>query len=448
VIERAKGLRAAVDQGIKLEVAALAYGLGMSAAKNALRLLELPTEVQAAVRLPADAPGHVPTATALAAIPLLAVPGVHEELVAAVKRRDWWLRDAEQARAVMEDQLLPKHAVPIEPRKPDSLDYREVVVADPKRLKAEDCEALGVVKVRTANKPKLYATNLAEVARRKAAAEEQADASAKAERKAAVAEGKPANPDAERMQDETLQRNTEELALLWLRLLIAEALHPGDPRTLRVIWWLHSCRNRYGQEVPLTKLLDGALAIRGRRVKRKGYQDASGWELAAAAIAADDWVTDHEHTETLVAQLSLWPVYRVGPESAAYDETAHYSAEIAAPATMPDNYCQLLREEILAAAAWLAKAAGPTVHGELWATTLADGWRAASERPTSPHRKLLERWLGCHNGRQLDRLSKELKIEIDPDAKVADRRAEIVSRHGERRLPLPNSLAKCAKCAK
>jgi ParB/RepB/Spo0J family partition protein len=432
-IARARGIAAAQAQGLTLEDAGLAHGLGVSATKNALRLLELPASVQAAVTA-----GKLDQAVAIAAVPLLPVPGVAKELERAAKKGEWWLRRADDARHVLEGRLLQNRAVEITTRKPQPWESDEVLVADPKKLTAADREALGVIELRTGNKPRLLATNLAEVQRRKEAAAEQVEQALQEERRKAKAAGKPANPEAEKQQDESLLSKTKELYYLWLRLLIAEALTPGDPRTLRVIWWLAEARGNYGNPLLIGGFLDGVLAIRGRRESGKRHGGAwQAWSRTAAMIGGDDWITDHEMSETLLAQLILWPVFRGSEE---YVETAQYSEELAPPNTIPDSWPELRNDDVASASAWLAKIAGPSGKDEGLPTEIGDGWRAAAER--APHSKLLERWLSYHNGRQLERLARELKVDLDPAAKVSDKRAEIVSRHTERRLPLPKVFAK------
>jgi ParB/RepB/Spo0J family partition protein len=458
-IQRAKAVRDAIAAGATEDEAGLAAGIPKGS-KNALRLLELPEAVQDLV-----ATGRLSQRIALAAVPYVTIAGIMAGLFKAVKAKDWWVRGENNYQHGLE-QLVHQHTRPVDAARKYKAGYqaggdqtcafaKELVGAD-RQLTAEAREALHVVEVRLANKPTLLATNVKAWDQRQAKAREESKKVQETQRRKksakAKAAGKAANPAAEAQQDRTLEDHTERHALLWLRLLIAERLVPGDARTRRVAAWVRdTAREGYGNVCPAVDWNVSAAHLLGHPSGECRWEEPQidEWERSGQLYGGDDPQQAGDVSECLRAQLQLFPAWRPwsGLQVPPYDKDCVAGDVLAPPEKIPERYPTLDDDELRQAAEWLASVPGFRVVETVWPTRIKDGW-AAARQVGSYHRELLAQWLaGFKTRRQLQGLVSELGLTDQVPASVtltATRDAILEAHTGPKGLPLPKALAATA----
>jgi ParB family chromosome partitioning protein len=429
-IQRAKAIRDAIEAGASEQQAAAAAGVPKGA-KNALRLLQLPEDLQRFV-----AAGNLPQKIALACVPYRDLQAVMTELVKKIKQGCWWLKSAnwqaELERLVREHTRRPASSQP----KRKSWEHPTPALPDKVLTPALRAE-LGEVVVKIDNKPTPVFTNTKRYDELLAEAEQAAAARKKTKAKA---EGKPSNPDAERQQDETLDRKAGEWRHAFLRLGIAKALVSGDVRTVLVHDWLRcECASegfRYSRHDYLLKL-DSAIAdYLGRPLRRERHHISMvrTWDLTHCLLRYDaDPLTDRDVSDWWRAKWLLWPQL----DEATTSREAREMLEPAGQIMDLERLVPLNRLDVESVAKWLAETKGHC-RGETWPTTFAHGWTRAVD--PGPERQMLEELIGYCNKRQLVMLAADMGVQDLPGKTLGDmqqRLADCHSRPTGQRLKIP-----------
>ena len=401
-VQRAQSMRDAMATGLSLADAAKAHGLGESAAKNALRLLDLPAKVRAAV-----SDGRLAERTARYLVPYTQVPGV----MAAVEKglggnSLWWMQPGiseEQVKSRVR-RLVADLTRPVDGK--TKHDYGWQMGKHPcyfrKSMDDELRRELAVVEIRVDNKPIEVATNVkrfdelnqVEIDKRK---------KAKAAKEQAETNGKSGSLDAEvadyrrRQQDDRLLHRVSDWRQRLLRQAIAKAMQPACRYSEKIACWalLHA-REANGYSLSFTPWLQ---AIRGQLGIVDATEDAAWWDDwrktqwekidALTAEEGEDPVWATERLRCELARALIWPV-ATGPIA----EDVRDDGLLAPPGELPNKMPLLEAPEIEQVAEYLSRAQG---LGKQRLFGLA--WEQA--RQAGPERQLFLEVLGYPNRRQL-----------------------------------------------
>lgn len=456
-IQRALALRDAMARGVPEDQAAASVG-APKGAKNLLRLLDLPDSLQELV-----AAGRLSQKIALACVPYVKIPAVMAAVAKAVKANEWWVNHEDRYQYELQ-RILNQHTRPVDTKTkhdpgyqrggPQTCAFAQDLLGADEKLTPEARASLNVVEIRVANKPTLLATNTkawdARQQEARAAQKKHDEAKRRQAATTAAAAGQPANPDAEAAQDHSLVQKTERLALLWLRLLMAEALIPGDDRTRTVHRWLTNAAADMGSGITALEDWDIATAtLLGTpitRVDQYARYATRNWDLVRLLIGDDDRHAAADQAECLRARLLLFPAWRNWGSltSPPWDEDQAAASVLVQPYLLPEHYLNLPDDEIRTAAHWLGTAPALTVAADCWPTDINDAWRRARNE-TGYHRSMLRAWLDVHNKRQLQRQAAEWKITGSVfGEKLSEKLQTVLDMHTTTGLPIPKSLLAAA----
>lgn len=410
-IERARSIRELIGRHGLLPVdAGRCHGLGESAAKNAMRLLELPESIQDHV-----AAGRLPERSARYLVPYAGVPGIMAQAEREIRdQHSWWTRANEsEAQVKFGVQRLVRENVRPLSGKHDygyQLGYehaRYFELTDSLRKK------LNVVTIRIDNKPVEVATNVklwdkcqVPLIKAKLAEKNRGQGGGKATTKGkGGAAGKDSTPKLtpaqqrakEKDQDEQLRDRINrpyglrELAWRWAMVLHIKPGHEATEELYDLL--IDTARDGEGTgylDVPAwryeaERLLRARVQPGKTPAAKRGYSSRESYAeyfLATAAMCVDR-TTERQWLHATRAALILWPQQR-GIDS----------ERLGPPDELPTRWPAVVPAVI----EWYAATMGVSAH---------DTWDDAA-LPTGPARQWLSAFLRAHNRRQLERLAKEM----------------------------------------
>lgn len=426
-IQRLREIQAAVERGgCTLAEAAVSRGIKPKQAEGDLRMLRLPEDLVKAI-----AEGRLAVSVARVMLPYREIPAVMRRFSEAVKNKEPWLRrdrDGDQELRSQVKRLVQEVTRPL-----DGTTYYggyqtgEVKCEFAKAVSEERKAAVKAVEVRAGNKPVLLATDVKAWERiNQEAREERQKQQAKVREKAAKqarSEGKAANPQAEWMQDESLDRKVKEWRLQFLRLAIAKHLVPGDYRTRKVAAWVRAASRGDYQSLDEEMWLSAVGELRGVPTRQIEDWRASAWDKVQAVVPdAEDPISADEAVLCLLTQLILWPVapHEVGEETCAAELLAQ-------PDELPQRLPGLPDEDVERVAEYLAGRTISEIYRP-WPTRMADGWSRARGR--GPELAMLVKLIEMPNRRQLAKWAKDFGLhDVDVSGKLDSVRAELIAAH-------------------
>lgn len=444
-IQRALAIQHGVDMGMSIAQASLANGVSESVGKHAVRLLKLSSKLQQGVR-----DGVLPERDARRLVSYAKLPAcakAFEKRLAECRRykEPFFSRHAGQAKYQLERLTQPAMRFVDGKRENDygwqkgkHRCYFAKAVRDDEALRKK----LGVVELRIDNKPVQVATNVKlfdklhdqELAKRKAAERERSQKKAAKNR----AQGKAANPQVEKQQDDALARHAKKWRHRFLRLSIASHMLVGDSRAEKVALWVlvEACEDAgLGRRLNLDDWIR-ALGEEAGLSERQLYDHREGnWRVIDLLIRDEnDPVTDGEMVRCHLARRVLWP-----QSPSQLDEKSAASDVLTDPQALPERFPELCHADVEKIAAWLA-----TDHecAEKLPTTFAAAWDRA--RRPGPERQMVEQLLEFCNKRQLRAIAEELGVwtHVEHDKRLADQRARLLGLHNDRtKLQIPALVA-------
>lgn len=311
-IQRAMAIRDAILHGVPEERAGKMYGLASeSGRKNALRLLDLPAKVKAAV-----SDGRLAERNARYLVPYTQVAGVmkavEQSLSAKGNGQLWWLeggRDEEQVKHGVR-RLVESLTRPVDGKTKHDYGWQEGQHPCYFRKSIDETlrKELGVIEIRVDNRPLEVATNVErfdELNREQMAKRKETQ---KAKQMAGNPDAAGASKESNQSQDARLASKVAIWRHRFLRQSIARALQPGCPWCDKVCLWVltqsHENLNRW------LIAIGERSGMLSDELDQVGCDDCLSWWGLINRMTPDDAdpVSDLEWARCELARYLLWPV--------------------------------------------------------------------------------------------------------------------------------------------